>query len=140
MNIIQENKLDGIKIPNSHQAHSIKISENYQNNNLEDDKIFSRSNSDELSNKMKRKKKSKYNFSLKYTIFLIILWLIFVASFIIGFIVHFDFKSSVTASSILWTFSSLMFCINVVYSIIYYKAKNSKTQEELGKYLKFVPV
>ena len=70
MNVIQENKLDGIKIPNSHQTHTIKISENYENYNFEDDKIFSRSNSDELSNKMKRnKKKSKYNFSLKYTIY-----------------------------------------------------------------------
>jgi hypothetical protein len=124
----------------SSKSNSLKIQTEYENFKSIDDHNMNRKESRELSARMKRKKKTKYVISLKYKIFLIVLWLIFLSSFIVGFILHFDVKSPVSASSILWAFSFCVFCVCVVYSVIFYKAKHAKTQEELGKYLKFVPV
>lgn len=94
-----------------------------------------------LNNKKSKNKKSKkYYFSIKYTVLLITLWLIFTASFIVGFIVHFDVKSAVNASSIIWSFSGIILVVSILYSIVYYKARKARTNEELGRLLKFIPL
>lgn len=91
--------------------------------------------------KAKTKKVEKHYFSIKYTIFLTSIWIIFIASFIVGFIVHYDIKnSSVTASSIIWTFSGLDFVFSIIFTYLYVKAKKAKTNEELYKYLRLIPI
>jgi len=122
------------------KSNSLKIENGYDNFKSIEDRNMFRTESKVLSERMKKKRKTKYVLSLKHKIFLIILWLIFLSSFVVGFIIHFDVKSSVNASSIIWSFSSIIFCICLIYSVIFYKAKNAKTQEELGKYLRLVPL
>ena len=79
------------------------------------------------------------DFSSRHTAYLISIWLIFVVVFITGFIVHFDTDNNVTASSILWTFSGVLFCFGILYSYLYYKCSKAKSKEELYKYLRFIP-
>ena len=92
-------------------------------------------------NKTKHKKVEKHYFSIKYTIFLASIWIIFFAAFIVGFIVHYDVKnSSVTASSIIWTFSGIDFIFSIIFTYLYVKATKAKTNEELHKYLRLIPI
>ena len=79
------------------------------------------------------------DFSSRHTAYLISIWLIFVMVFITGFIVHFDTDNNVTASSILWTFSAVLLFFAIIYSYLYYKCSKAKSNEELYKYLKFIP-
>ena len=79
------------------------------------------------------------NFSSKHTAYLYSVWIVFLAVFITGFIVHFETDSGITASSILWTFSGVLFFFAVIYSYLYYKCKKAKNKEELYKYLRFIP-
>lgn len=89
--------------------------------------------------KRKRKLKEPLYFSFRHTIYLITLWVIFAATFIIGFIVHFDTVQNVTASSIMWTFSIILFVFCILYSYNYYRCIKAKTEEELQNYLKYFP-
>ena len=79
------------------------------------------------------------DFSSRHTAYLISIWLVFVAVFITGFIVHFDTVENVTASSILWTFSGVLLFFALIYSYLYYKCSKAKSNEELYKYLRFIP-
>ena len=79
------------------------------------------------------------DFSSRHTAYLISIWLVFVGVFITGFIVHFDTDNNVTASSILWTFSGVLFFFAMIYSYLYYKCAKAKSKEELYKYLRFIP-
>lgn len=79
------------------------------------------------------------SFSSRHTAYLISLWVIFMISFICGFVVHFDTEKNVTASSILWTFSAIIFMVSLAYSYAYYKCAKAKSEEELQKYLKYIP-
>jgi hypothetical protein len=90
--------------------------------------------------RIKKQSKSHIYFSIKYKIFLIIIWLIFFASFIVGFIVHYEVKSHVNASTIIWTFSSIIFCVSVIYSYLYYKANSNSSPENMRNYLKYFPL
>ena len=98
-----------------------------------------------LSNRMKERI-SKYGdedilieFSSRHTAYLFSVLIVFVAVFICGFIVHFETDNSVTASSILWTFSGVLLFFAVIYSYLYYKCAKAKSKEELYKYLRFIP-
>ena len=79
------------------------------------------------------------DFSSRHTAYLFSVWIVFVAVFVCGFIVHFETDNSVTASSILWTFSGVIFFFGVIYSYLYYKCSKAKSKEELYKYLRFIP-
>ena len=79
------------------------------------------------------------DFSSRHTAYLISIWLVFVAVFITGFIVHFDTVENVTESSILWTFSGVLLFFGLIYSYLYYKCSKAKSNEELYKYLRFIP-
>ena len=79
------------------------------------------------------------DFSSRHTAYLISIWLVFTAVFITGFIVHFDTDDNVTASSILWTFSGVLLFFALIYSYLYYKCSKAKSNEELYKYLRFIP-
>ena len=79
------------------------------------------------------------DFSSRHTAYLISIWFVFVAVFICGFIVHFETDNSVTASSILWTFSSVLLFFAIIYSYLYHKCAKAKSKEELYKYLRFIP-
>ena len=79
------------------------------------------------------------DFSSRHTAYLFSIWFVFVAVFICGFIVHFETDNSVTASSILWTFSAVLLFFAVIYSYLYYKCAKAKSKEELYKYLRFIP-
>ena len=79
------------------------------------------------------------DFSSKHIAYLISIWLVFVEVFITGFIVHFDTVENVTASSILWTFSGVLLFFGLIYSYLYYKCSKAKSNEELYKYLRFIP-
>ena len=78
-------------------------------------------------------------FSSRHTAYLFSVWIVFVAVFICGFIVHFETDDSITASSILWTFSGVLLFFAIIYSYLYYKCSKAKTKEELYKYLRFIP-
>ena len=98
-----------------------------------------------LSNRMKERL-SKYGdedilieFSSRHTAYLFSVWIVFVAVFICGFIVHFETDDSITASSILWTFSGVLLFFAIIYSYLYYKCAKAKSKEELYKYLRFIP-
>ena len=79
------------------------------------------------------------DFSSRHTAYLISIWLMFVVVFVTGFIVHFDTDNNVTASSILWTFSAVLLLFAIIYSYLYYKCSKAKSNEELYKYLRFIP-
>ncbi len=79
------------------------------------------------------------DFNFRHTAYLFSIWIICISVFIIGFIVHFDTDNNVTASSILWTFSSVLLFFAVIYSYLYYKCSKAKSKEELYKYLRFIP-
>ena len=79
------------------------------------------------------------DFSSRHTAYLFSIWIIFIAVFITGFIVHFDTDNNVTASSILWTFSGVLLCFAIIYSYLYYKCSKAKNNQELYKYLRFIP-
>ena len=79
------------------------------------------------------------DFSSRHTAYLYSIWIVFIAVFITGFIVHFDTDNNITASSILWTFSGVLLCFAIIYSYLYYKCSKAKSNEELYKYLKFIP-
>ena len=79
------------------------------------------------------------DFSSRHTAYLFSVWIVFVVVFICGFIVHFETDNSVTASSILWTFSAVLLFFAIIYSYLYYKCAKAKTKEELYKYLRFIP-
>jgi uncharacterized membrane protein (DUF485 family) len=110
------------------------------------DKVYSRSGTNSNSDKkharkkLLKKKKKYYHMSMKYTVYLFTFWFIFLASFIVGFIIHYQVKTALNASTIIWSFSGFIFVISLIYTIIYYKAKKAKTPEELEKYLKFLPL
>ena len=55
------------------------------------------------------------DFSSRHTAYLFSIWIVFAAVFITGFIVHFDTDNNVTASSILWTFSGVLFFFGILY-------------------------
>ena len=61
------------------------------------------------------------DFRSRHTAYLFSVWIIFVAVFICGFIVHFESDDNITASSILWTFSAVIFFFAIIYSYLYYK-------------------
>ena len=77
---------------------------------------------------------------LRYLIFVITLWIVFTISFILGFILHYDLQSDVTFSSILWTFSFIIFVIATIFTILYRKAKKETDFSKKISYLKFFPV
>ena len=79
------------------------------------------------------------DFSSRHTAFLFSIWIVFAAVFLTGFIVHFDTDNNITASSILWTFSGVLFFFGILYSYLYYKCSKAKSKEELYKYLRFIP-
>ena len=79
------------------------------------------------------------DFSSRHTAYLYSIWIVFIAVFITGFIVHFDTDRNITASSILWTFSGVLLFFAIIYSYLYYKCSKAKSNEELYKYLKFIP-
>ena len=79
------------------------------------------------------------DFSSRHTAYLYSIWIVFIAVFITGFIVHFDTDNNITASSILWTFSGVLLFFAIIYSYLYYKCAKAKSNEELYKYLKFIP-
>ena len=79
------------------------------------------------------------DFSSRHTAYLFSIWIVFIAVFITGFIVHFETDNNVTASSILWTFSGVLFFFGILYSYLYYKCSKAKSKEELYKYLRFIP-
>lgn len=89
---------------------------------------------------LKKKTKLYSHMSYRYTVYLISFWLIFIASFIMGFVVHYDIPNTVNISTILWCFSAILFIISTLYSLVFYKAKQAKTKEELTKYLKYIPI
>lgn len=126
-----------------------KAEENYQSNRYSDqnenikENNYSNSKSNDPNDRIRRKKKKKmeiYYFSSKYTIFLVTLWLVFFATFIVGFILHFDVKTSINASSIIWAFSAIIFVISILYTLVYCKAKKATNVEELQKYLRLMPI
>ena len=79
------------------------------------------------------------DFSSRHTAYLFSIWIVFIVVFITGFIVHFDTDNNITASSILWTFSGVLLCFAIIYSYLYYKCSKAKSNEELYKYLRFIP-
>ena len=79
------------------------------------------------------------DFSSRHTAYLFSVWIVFVVVFICGFIVHFETDNSITASSILWTFSAVLLFFAIIYSYLYYKCSKAKSKEELYKYLRFIP-
>jgi hypothetical protein len=103
----------------------------------------------ELNNKINERQKRRMEkkkeleeelfLSSKYTIYLFTIWLIFIITFISGFIVHYDTIQNVTASSIIWTFSSIICIFAVLYSYCYYKCLHAKNVKEIQKYLKYIP-
>ena len=135
--------------PFSFSSSSIKNNNsNFHNNKTSLSSKSTNSYDKRLSIRM-QKKRNKYNYdeyddnnlelNFRHTAYLISIWFIFSIIFISGFIVHFDSTNNVTASSILWTFSSVICFFALIYSFLYYKCLNSKTDFEKHKYLKFIP-
>jgi len=88
----------------------------------------------------KRQKKVYVGSSFRFLVFVITLWIVCLASLILGFILHFDMNTAVTFSSILWTFSFIIFVIASAYSYFYYKLKHTNDNESKIMYSKFFPV
>ena len=87
-----------------------------------------------------KKKKVVISSPLRYGVFIATLWVVFCISFILGFVLHFDLKSDVTFSSILWTFSFIICVLATTYSILLYKSRNATDYDTKVFYLKFFPV
>ena len=87
----------------------------------------------------KRELEEELYLSLKHKIYLFTIWLMFIITFISGFIVHYDTIENVTASSILWTFSSIICFLAILYTYCYYKCIHAKSIKEQQKYLKYIP-
>lgn len=127
--VINNPELISDRLSNNDQPHENDIGQSQTNSSKQ-----SKNNT-----KKRIKKKAKLYFSSKHTAYLIVLWLIFLITFIVGFVVHFDTTKNVTASSILWTFSLVIFGFSVLYSYCYYMCSHAKTETELQKYLKYIP-
>lgn len=99
-------------------------------------------NNDLETRKTKRKKKPvRVNInSIKYLILLITMWAIFLATFIVGFVVHYEVDNSVTASSVIWTLSFIVFVISIIFTLLYYKARKARNIEESEKFLRYLPI
>ena len=113
-----------------------KDTDNYYKKKIEDDKINERKRRRMLK---KRELEEELYLSSKHTIYLFSIWFVFIITFISGFIVHYDTIQNVTASSIIWTFSSIICIFAVLYSYCYYKCLHAKNVKEIQKYLKYIP-
>ena len=137
---------------NNNQIIEIKeektIVKNYNNDNIEN-KNFNYYHKNNLNIKMNERQKRRMEkkreleeelyLSLKHKIYLFSIWLVFIITFISGFIVHYDTIENVTASSILWTFSSIICFLAILYTYCYYKCIHAKSIKEQQKYLKYIP-
>ena len=137
---------------NNNQIIEIKeektIVKNYNNDNIEN-KNFNYYHKNNLNIKMNERQKRRMEkkreleedlyLSLKHKIYLFSIWLVFIITFISGFIVHYDTIENVTASSILWTFSSIICILAILYTYCYYKCIHAKSIKEQQKYLKYIP-
>ena len=137
---------------NNNQIIEIKeektIVKNYNNDNIEN-KNFNYYHKNNLNIKMNERQKRRMEkkreleeelyLSSKHTIYLFTIWLVFIITFTSGFIVHYDTIENVTASSILWTFSSIICILAILYTYCYYKCIHAKSIKEQQKYLKYIP-
>lgn len=136
---------------NNNQIIEIKeektIVKNYNNDNIENKNFnyYHKNNLNKMNERQKRRMEKKRELeeelylSLKHKIYLFSIWLVFIITFISGFIVHYDTIENVTASSILWTFSSIICILAILYTYCYYKCIHAKSIKEQQKYLKYIP-
>lgn len=116
-----------------------------EKNDLDNFNYYQKKNEDKINKRKRRRMQRKKElekelyFSSKHTIYLFSIWFVFIITFISGFIVHYDTIQNVTASSIIWTFSSIICIFAVLYSYCYYKCLHAKNVKEIQKYLKYIP-
>ena len=116
-----------------------------EKNDLDNFNYYQKKNEDKINERKRRRMQRKKElekelyFSSKHTIYLFSIWFVFIIIFISGFIVHYDTIQNVTASSILWTFSSIICIFAILYSYCYYKCLHAKSDKEIQKYLKYIP-
>ena len=116
-----------------------------EKNDLDNFNYYKKKNEDKINKRKRRRMQRKKElekelyFSSKHTIYLFSIWFVFIIIFISGFIVHYDTIQNVTASSILWTFSSIICIFAILYSYCYYKCLHAKSDKEIQKYLKYIP-
>jgi len=116
-----------------------------EKNDLDNFNYYQKKNEDKINKRKRRRMQRKKElekelyFSSKHTIYLFSIWFVFIIIFISGFIVHYDTIQNVTASSILWTFSSIICIFAILYSYCYYKCLHAKSDKEIQKYLKYIP-
>ena len=116
-----------------------------EKNDLDNFNYYQKKNEDKINKRKRRRMQRKKELekelylSSKHTIYLFSIWFVFIIIFISGFIVHYDTIQNVTASSILWTFSSIICIFAILYSYCYYKCLHAKSDKEIQKYLKYIP-
>ena len=116
-----------------------------EKNDLDNSNYYQKKNEDKINERKRRRIQRKKELekelylSSKHTIYLFSIWFVFIIIFISGFIVHYDTIQNVTASSILWTFSSIICIFAILYSYCYYKCLHAKSDKEIQKYLKYIP-
>ncbi len=116
-----------------------------EKNDLDNSNYYQKKNEDKINERKRRRIQRKKELekelylSSKHTIYLFSIWFVFIIIFISGFIVHYDTIQNVTASSILWTFSSIICILAILYSYCYYKCLHAKSDKEIQKYLKYIP-
>ena len=116
-----------------------------EKNDLDNSNYYQKKNEDKINKRKRRRMQRKKElekelyFSSKHTIYLFSIWFVFIIIFISGFIVHYDIIQNVTASSILWTFSSIICIFAILYSYCYYNCLHAKSDKEIQKYLKYIP-
>ena len=116
-----------------------------EKNDLDNFNYYQKKNEDKINERKRRRMQRKKRIRKRiififktYNLFIFNL-VCFIIIFISGFIVHYDIIQNVTASSILWTFSSIICIFAILYSYCYYKCLHAKSDKEIQKYLKYIP-
>jgi hypothetical protein len=125
----KENKTNDDSID---KKDSISINLSLNNKNILDKNSHKKEKRQLLQEKKDRSLYSKW-INIKHYIFISTLWLGFIASLIIGFILHFEFETGVTASSIMFSLSFVLFLFSTIYSILIIKIKNKEESNDLSR-------
>lgn len=115
---------------------SISINLSLNNKNIASINTYKKQKRQLLQEKKARASYNKW-INIKHYIFITVLWIGFVTSLIIGFLLHFKFETGITASSIMFSFSFVLFLLSLFYSILLIKLINKEKANDLSRYKLF---
>lgn len=115
---------------------SISINLSLNNKNIIDKNSYKKEKRQLLQEKKDRSSYNKW-INIKHYIFITVLWTGFLSSLIIGFLLHFEFETGITASSIMFSLSFLLFLLSILYSILLIKLKNKERVNDLSRFKLF---